>query len=231
MKSIVALIWFLCVPQLVSAALIASQSFEGTAADTWSFTPTPVTYNDETTGSPLEVNGDQDVWAAIEEFTGDIDNPASGSRFWGMQDLNNPNGGGNFDHALGFDALDISGFEVVELTFQYNYVGFETSDVLSYELTFDGSAQGVIRLTPTTGSNLTSANWETETVSIPDSVSQISLRLIALQNGAEDYAGWDNIQLNGTPTGSEIPEPSTLTILLLGGGVFWGCRRARANTA
>ena len=55
----------------IMADVIAVQSFE-TSGDTWTFTPTPDRYNTETTGDVEEVNGDEDVWTEIKEFTSEM---------------------------------------------------------------------------------------------------------------------------------------------------------------
>jgi hypothetical protein len=64
---------------------IAEQDFSGDFSSGWAFTPDPATYN---TGS--------DIWDTVSALSSI--NPVVGTYFWGMQDLDNPNGGGAFWH-------------------------------------------------------------------------------------------------------------------------------------
>lgn len=171
---------------------LAWQSFEASPpANAWNYTVNPATYNTE---GDLIVNGPESVWAAIEEFTNEIDAPSDGDRFWGMQDLDNSNGGGNFDHTITFDPIDVSAYGALEIRFDYNVFEFDNGDDLEYEITLDGTPQGRILLFEGSGDASTSG-WETETVAVPGSANSVSLQLIADQNGLEDFAGWDNVWL------------------------------------
>lgn len=184
------------------ADVIAFQSFETTPpANEWSFTPSPVTYNTE--GDPI-VSGSEDVWAAIETFTAPGLVASEGSQFWGIQDITN--GFASGDHFLNFDNIDISGETGVTLKFDYNAINFDSNDELSYQLIYDNVQQGEVFLVGGTGSG--TSGWVTETISIPDSVNLVALQLIALQDGATDYAGFDNVLLS-----SAIPEPGSLMLI------------------
>ena len=186
---------------------IRFQGFEGTAGDNWTFAVTPATYNTEMTGDPLEVNGDEDVWARIKEFTGDISSPATGTFFWGIEDLNNPSGGGNFNHTLDFDPIDITTYTNVVLEFKYSSIGFDGPDTIEYIVEYDnGTTWG----TTTPLSKDTSGAWTPTTINVPDSANFVRLRLQANQDGADDFAGWDDIQLTGDVT-ADITPPLAMT--------------------
>lgn len=190
---------------LAAPTCFATQSFEG--AGTWSFTPSPAIYN---TDGSTTVSGDADVWDVIEEFTGDISGASDGSFFWGMQDLDNGNGGGNFDHILAFTDINIAGYTSVEVSFDYYTIGFDAGDDLQYELLFDGVSQGVNTLNPNSGA------WTTVTETVPVGVVLVSLNLIGDQNGGSDYAGFDNVALCGiapsTPCDEPAFQPTNLTL-------------------
>lgn len=158
------------------------QGFEG-ASDNWNYTIAPATYN---------VSGD--VWATVSALSSIT--PSEGAQFFGAQDLENPNGGGAFPHTIDFDAIDVS---IVggtkELTFSYYTIGYDATDSLGYYLEFDNG---------TTWSNYTALSkntlaWDTVTVTVPTSANYVRLRIAAVQNGAGDYAGFDNFQLNMNP--------------------------------
>lgn len=176
---------------------IAKQSFEA-SGDTWNVAISPAAYNSE---DPINdngpVDGNEDVWDNIAAFTGDIDLPTDGTLFWGMQDLDNTGGGGNFEHTLSF-SQDITNYSSVSITFDYNVIGFDGGDDLYYELTYDGTAQGnVFLVTGANGGGVSTAGWVTETINVPDAVDQVELVLKALQNGP-DFAAWDNVVISGT---------------------------------
>ena len=66
-----------------------------------------------------------------------------GANFWGIRDLDNPNGGGNFYHTLTFNPIDVSTYSNVVISFDYEAYGFEIgSDYMRYEVFEDGVGQG-----------------------------------------------------------------------------------------
>lgn len=159
---------------------MVSQSFEG--SDTWTYTNTPATYN--TSG---------DIWDIVSSLSSI--SPSDGSMFWGMQDLNNGNGGGAFDHILEFDPVDVSGVTNGYVEFDYYTIGFDSSDSLRYILEFDnGTTWG-----PATQLNKDSQGWITESVQIPASAQYVRLQIIGYQNGGTDYAGVDNVRIAQGP--------------------------------
>ena len=99
---------------------------------TWSYTPSPAPYN---------VSGDiWDIVASLSNFSFD-------NNFWGMQDLNNNNGGGTFLHTLKFQSIDLTNANGATLSFDYESTGMNTTgDRYGYELFYDGVSQGQVDL-------------------------------------------------------------------------------------
>jgi len=155
-----------------------SQSFEG--GGNWSYTNSPMSYN--TSG---------DVWDIVSSI-GSISSASDQSNFWGMQDLDNTNGGGSFYHTLDFDPVNVSGLTNAEVRFDYYTNGFDGPDEIEYEVVFDNgttwSANG-------TTLNKNTAAWTTVSVPIPSSANFVRLRIQASQNGGGDQAGVDNVQV------------------------------------
>jgi hypothetical protein len=207
------------------AALILQQGFESSAADTWGYTTTPASYN---TDNDLVVNGDKDVWAAIEEFTADIDAPANGTYFWGIQDLDNPLATGL--HALNFDTVDLASWTQLTLQFAFNAINFSSGDRLGYRL----NGIDYELLTGARG-GVSTSGWATLAIRLQDT-ELLEFSLLAEQNGGSDYAGFDQVVLSGTPrTTSEprnrstVPTPTSPALLLAGLGVLgWYWRLSRA---
>ena len=126
---------------MLSAPPVVAQSvrqgFEGTAADTWSFTATPATYNFPNLN---------DIWAAVPSVGTTVTGtsvqagPAAGAALWGMQDLQNPTVGDvPAWHFLDFAPITLqSGTAAANIvSFQYFSNGFESTDSLAYGVVFD----------------------------------------------------------------------------------------------
>ncbi len=125
--------------------------------------------------------------------------------FWGIQDIDNGNGGGSFEHTLTFSAIDISSYTSVSVEFDFYTKGFDDTDYLQYEI-FQGASgseasQGKIDLNKNTNA------WTNVSISIPDINNSVYIKIIAFQNGGSDYAGLDNFKVVGT-SGSIDPEPT-----------------------
>jgi hypothetical protein len=108
-----------------SQTTIKYQDFEA-GADDWNYTANPAPYN---------VSGD--TWDTVTDFSSHISGPQNGTYFWGMRDLDNPNGGGAFRHTLAFDAEDVSSFTDVSVSFYYYSDGFDGSDTIYYNIQYD----------------------------------------------------------------------------------------------
>lgn len=165
----------------VGLGQIAKQDFDG-GTPTWSYSEYPTTY---TTGS--------DDWAVLSSNS---DPSGTTGDFWAMQDLDNPNGGGNFEHTLTFSGINISGYTGVTVEFDYYTKGFDGTDYLKYEI-YQGTSgsetgQGEVSLNKNTNA------WTNVSISIPNTENSVYIKIIAYQNGGSDYAGVDNFKVLGT---------------------------------
>ncbi|MGB0523573.1 MAG: lamin tail domain-containing protein, partial [Flammeovirgaceae bacterium] len=184
---------------------IAFQDFEG-GADDWSFTPNPTTYNVS-----------DDIWANVTTVGGTVSAANSGSNFWGMEDLENSNGGGAFDHTLTFATINTSSATSVSISFDYITDDFNGSDILKYEIFEDGVGQGQVNLPQNTDA------WTTVSVNISDAADNAHIVITASQNGGSQHAGVDNFKIEGavavvagtsTVAAGAGAEPSTISSLI-----------------
>jgi hypothetical protein len=168
------------------------QGFENDPGDTWSYTVNPAAYN---------ADGGQDVWddtTVVPELA-----PAVGTSFWYMRDLENPNGGTEDFHTMDFDVIDVSGFVVNILSFQYYTEGYDASDSIGYILYFDnGSTWDLADYVALDGNT---QGWETVTLTLPADINFVRLRLLAKQNGGSDWAGFDDVSLESSATDNIPP--------------------------
>ncbi|MEO0733110.1 MAG: lamin tail domain-containing protein, partial [Bacteroidota bacterium] len=164
--------------------IVAIQDFEGTPTNEWFYDLIPNEYNVS-----------NDVWGIVSSV-GSISTASSGNSLWGMRDLDNPNGGGDFPHSLIFDgAISVAGMTNVEVSFDYNVVGYDSGDKLSYWTVFDGtSGDEVILIEGGTG-GVSSNGWQTVRIVVPDNVNEVGIDIFAEQDGGSDFAGVDNFMV------------------------------------
>jgi hypothetical protein len=86
----------------------------------------------------------------------------------------------------------------VVLSLDYNVYQFDNGDDIKYELFFDDISQGEFFIVDG-ASNFSTNGWLTETINIPNLVNTIKIIVSIKQNGDADYAGIDNINLEGIP--------------------------------
>lgn len=116
------------------------------------------------------------------------------NNFLGYRDLNNTNGGGNFNHDIIFNNVDISSLTNPRLSFDYDVFEFDNGDDLTYQVYFDDIGQGVITLVNGSG-DLSSQG--TEIIAIPPSVVLVRITVSVIQNGNDDFAAVDNFVIYG----------------------------------
>tara|TARA_R110000796_G_scaffold88850_3_gene191802 strand:+ start:3839 stop:9781 length:5943 start_codon:yes stop_codon:yes gene_type:complete len=164
---------------------IVFQGYEGSVNDTWSYTQSPISCNDG-----------GDVWDIVSNL-GSISAPKTGANFFGIQDLEG-NCGTVDGGTLSFDAIDITNYQDVVLSFGVTVDGFDVAngDVITYEIFYDEISQGITTIT--VGSPYSTIGWETISQTVPNTVNSVRLVLFVKQNGASDYAGFDDVQLQGT---------------------------------
>ncbi|MET4106126.1 choice-of-anchor I family protein [Hymenobacter sp. UYP22] len=181
------------------------QGFENTAADTWSFTATPATYNFPSLS---------DIWAPVASVgttgsSGVQAVPAAGALLWAMQDLQNPT---NNDqptwHYLDFAPVAIQSGSAAanQVSFRFFSNGFDSgssADSLAYTVVFDNGTAWPATKTYTQLNKDTRA-YQTVTVAVPASATHVRLRLAAKQNGNDDWAAWDEVEL-GRSTTAVVP--------------------------
>ncbi len=166
---------------------ITKQTFEGITTE-WEYIPNPDAYN--TAG---------DIWDTVQ-YIGDIV-PQQGNLLWGIQDLDNPNGGGSFFHVLEFSEINLTGYVNNTFSFWYNVFSFDSGDRLHLDLILNGIVETIEIFNGASGGASTT-NWQEHIYNIPDSVTTFAIHIKAKQNGGTDQAGWDNITLTGFPEGS-----------------------------
>ncbi len=163
-----------------SQTTIVYQDFEN-SGDSWSYTPNPAPYNVS-----------NDVWDTVTSV-GSISSAQNGSYFWGMRDLDNPNGGGDFRHTLTFSAVDVSAYSNVEVVFYYYTDSFDSHDSIFYNVQYDNGTNWP--LSDDVELNKNTDAWTQVTINVPAGTQYVRLQLSAHQNGGSDYAGFDNIVL------------------------------------
>ena len=167
---------------LQSQTVIAKQSFEA-SGDTW----TPLNFSTP----PCTVGND--VW----DYTTSLPSiaPNEGAQFWGIRDLNGSCGGNDFETII-FPNVNVSSFTDVSFSFDYNAINFDNGEDLKYELFYDGVSQGEVIVVDGVGGGSDNTNgWLTETVSIPDTVNNVSVILSARCSANNERAGFDNVIL------------------------------------
>ena len=167
---------------LNSQTTIAKQSFE-ISGDTWQ----PINFSTP----PCSI--EEDSWNYHSSLEAIL--PSDENQFWGIRDLNGNCGGSGFEFFSLPNAI-ISGFRNTTLSFDYNVFEFDNGDDIKYELFFDDISQGEVIIIEGS-SNFSTNGWQTETVNIPNNVNLVRIIISIKQNGAGDYAGIDNIKLQG----------------------------------
>ena len=163
------------------------QSFESNPGS-WSYSVIP---------EPNNIS--DDVWDSVYQLNEIV--PYNGNYFWGMQDLDNNNGGGSDYHILDFTEILLSGYVNNTFSVWYNVFGFDSGDKLQVELQLNDVTKQIDILIGASG-GVSTNGWECFSYSIPDSVTGFKATLLAKQNGGTDQAGWDHIMITGFPQGS-----------------------------
>jgi len=168
---------------------LAAQDFDFNI--TWNFTSSPIFYS-------FPNLPERDVWSIIASFNqasadSEMDN-VSGS-FLGCRDLNNTNGGGNFDHILSFVNVNVSSVTNPRIAFDYDVFEFDGGDDVSYVVYHDNIAQPTVLLVDGMVGGVSLQG--TEIITIPPGITNVRLDLIVNQNGDTDFAGFDQFRVYG----------------------------------
>ncbi|MFD0862451.1 choice-of-anchor D domain-containing protein [Sungkyunkwania multivorans] len=168
-----------------SQTTIAKHSFES-SGDTW----TPLTLS-----QPACTSGNS-VWDYVTTLSAIT--PNDGLQFWGIRDLRGPcNGNANQFESIALPNVDVSAFANVTVSFDFYTIGFDNQDDIRYQVFFDGVGQGNVLLVDGGTTNSSTGGWLTETISVPPTVTNVRIVIRVRQNGTSDYAGIDNIRLEG----------------------------------
>ncbi|MFD1314066.1 lamin tail domain-containing protein [Namhaeicola litoreus] len=162
--------------------MIAKQGFE-TSEDTWN----PVTFSTQ----PCTSNGDTwDYQTSWQDLL-----PTEGTQFWAIEDLQGDCGSSNFE-SIYLSEIDISSFRQVQLSFDYFFKGYNSTDRIKYQLIINKEAlEEVMLYAPGTEGN--TETWKSEFINIPNYAKTVELIISVKQNAQGDYAGFDNIKLEG----------------------------------
>lgn len=172
--------------------LLAYQGFEQDAGDTWSMTLSTPACN---------ISGD--IWDYETSLS--AISPSAGNQFWGMQDIEGNCGGAGYE-TITFASTAITAYTSVSISFDYYTIGYESADNLGYEIWEDGT-----QVVDDVGLNDNTGGWVTITHNVTPGTSNVYLILKAKQNGGSDYAGFDNVILEGTATSSESISTSAIS--------------------
>jgi endonuclease I len=165
--------------------LLFKQGFEADNDDNWSYTTNP------TAGS---FSSSTDIWEIVTSLTSITNLPTEGSQFFGARDINNGDNSDGFAELI-FTSITTTGTINVQLTFDYQAVGYDATDKIEYEIILNGAGQGFIELF--VGASGGRSSSESKTISITDGSTSVGLRIKVTQDGGSDYAGFDNFKLVG----------------------------------
>lgn len=148
-----------------------------------------------TSDVPFFDNGTDGYFGVTDNSNGGFSNLTTlTNQFLGILDLDDEGMNGTPGFAtLTFNTIDISGAPAGgTLSFSYEFFEFDTGDDAYYTVTIDGVPQAEVQLINGL-SNLSLAG--NVTVPIPPGTSTVGLSLRIRQDGAGDYAGFDNFAI------------------------------------
>ena len=219
------LLAFVVVSSISNAQIpLLTQGFEGNDG-TWTYTSYPSFYD-------FSDNGD--VFAILDEPYQTL-SASEGNSYLAFRDLENQYGNppliGNYYHYITMMTMPIPqpSPSDLKLSFSYFVHEFDGSDFMAYELQFNDDTtwhNGWTTSIDTTHENSaylsknTSDQWVNFVIDLPDTISYLRFRIGAKQNGGNDWAGLDDIQLfydegdfvSPTAQTSSIVNDQTITI-------------------
>ncbi len=144
---------------------------------------------------PFFDNGSDGFFGITNSTNGGFSNITTlTNNFLGILDLDDEGANGTAGFAtITFNTIDVSGaLGGATLSFDYEFFEFDAGDDAFYTVTIDGVAQPEIQLI--NGMADLSLNGSVS-VNIPAGTMNVGLSLRISQNGASDYAGFDNFAL------------------------------------
>ncbi|SDG78077.1 beta strand repeat-containing protein [Psychroflexus sediminis] len=178
----------------VGRPVIAVQDFDGTMPE-WTYTTSIPTF-----GDPNNFGNDYFDVIALIDASPTLSFPNFSENIFGENDLNSPNGTSGFA-SLDFETIDVSGYTNVQLSFDWEVVGYNVNeDQIEYEVFFDGSLSPDGRVNLFTGGDNLPSDSEgsgSETISIPAGTKEVSFRYFIRNDGVDGFSGLDNVKLTG----------------------------------
>ena len=174
---------------LHSQTVIAVQDFDG-GTPAWNFS-SDVPFFDNGTDGYFGVNTS---FAPLDYVN------LSGSVLY-ENDLDDEGDNGTTGFAnVTFDPIDVSGFNSVVFTFDYDIEGYNAAnDEAHYEMFYDGVGQGQVTLHD--GENGFDDSEGTVTENVPNGTGMVSVVLSIRNNGASGFSAYDNFELEGVASG------------------------------
>ncbi len=193
MKKLLLVVGALLALVQANAQVIAHQGFDAAQTNTWSFTPTPASYNYPSLN---------DVWsdtvALGNTSSGNVPilAAAQGTRFWAINDLENPATAtlpAPYFHYLDFAPVTLNPLTAYTLKFKYfTHIVGGTTDSTGYIVEYNNGTTWTANYV-----NLPSANktWDSVQVTIPAGSNYVRLRIRTRLNGNDDWIGYDAFQV------------------------------------
>ena len=182
---------------------IAQQDFDGGTPE-WSYRSNHNFFshtgsNTQNNVYPAEDGWDDDGFYGVvsnSEWSQDLGFSGFSGHILGITDLDDEGDFGTENTArLTFEKRNISGYQNVSISFDHELSGFGSNDFIKYEVFEDGQGQGLNSLS---GSGSPSINVSSSTRNV-----QLVFRL--KQNSKSEYAGLDNVKLEGTAKNQSQP--------------------------
>ena len=168
---------------------IAIQDFDGFTPE-WTYTTNVTTFNN---GWAIPGGGFYGVISSASASP--LDNASFENNIFGENDLDDEGNGTTGFATLTFDTIDISTFDNIRLTFDWDIHGYDdNADDAQYRLIYDGSNQPFITILD--GSNGVDTDQGRVTVDIPNTVTTVSLQVRVRNDGENGYSGFDNFRLS-----------------------------------
>ncbi len=175
---------------VLAQSVIAQQDFDGSTPK-WDY-HSNVPFFDNTWGSDGRYD---DVPSSA--WSGNLNFSSLSGKVLGINDLDDEGNNGTENTAkVTFEERNVSGYQNVKITFDYD---FESFDKFEYEVFEDGSGQGLQTLV---NGNTKQGN---QSISISSNTQKVKLVFRIKQNSASEYGGIDNIQLKGNQKSQSEP--------------------------
>lgn len=181
---------FLAVSQSI---IVSEQNFDHSTSE-WNFTSNVPFFNNGIDGfyGIHDGDGDNDINDTGEAAKSSLILYQSITNdFLFINDLSDEgNNGTNGEAVISFDNIDISTYHSVFISLDYEIIEFDSADYIKYEIIEDGISSEIITLPKN--------DFGTLNISLKNKTQSFILKIIIKQNGVDDFAAIDNIELHGT---------------------------------